>query len=288
MTNIISKRTIRALLEDFTWSWTFTKIENSFEDEGFSKQELPADYDESSVRRRTAQQYLTGIDLSDPEQVGRLVRVFEIAIAPGVEDDFGRPHPIIANICTQLERDGFKIENGVITLPDVYLLPSLTSNDAESTEVLTEHMTRLERSLRNDEIDPAAAIGTSKELVESACKLVLKRTGRYTPATEKLDFPALNKQALTALNLRPERLKESTEEYESVSKILGNLSSVAIGIAELRNKRGTGHGKATVSGGLGRRHAHLAAGASLTYTRFIIETLEDPQAPWHKHTSTIK
>ena len=56
-----------------------------------------------------------------------------------------------------------------------------------------------------------------------------------------------------------------------------NLSQLAVGIAELRNEYGTDHGRTRSSGGLGPRHARLAAGAAVTYCHFLLDRLEDRQ-----------
>ncbi|MFF9803136.1 abortive infection family protein, partial [Streptomyces rochei] len=67
-----------------------------------------------------------------------------------------------------------------------------------------------------------------------------------------------------------------------VKKILGGVASIAVGVAELRNRGyGTGHGQASVPSNLGPRHAQLAANAALTWCQ-LLDTLADPAAPWRK------
>ena len=53
---------------------------------------------------------------------------------------------------------------------------------------------------------------------------------------------------------------------DSVKRILGAVTTIANGLAELRNRgMGTGHGPATARVGLRTRHAHLAVNAALTW-----------------------
>jgi abortive infection Abi-like protein len=70
---------------------------------------------------------------------------------------------------------------------------------------------------------------------------------------------------------------------DAVRHILGAVTTIANGLAELRNRGlGTGHGPATARVGLGSRHAHLAVNAALTWCQLMLDTLGDPEAPWRK------
>ena len=55
-------------------------------------------------------------------------------------------------------------------------------------------------------------------------------------------------------------------------RVLSNLSQVAVGVAELRNEYGPDHGRTRPTGGLGPRHARLAAGTARTYCQFLLDT----------------
>ncbi len=68
-----------------------------------------------------------------------------------------------------------------------------------------------------------------------------------------------------------------------MKKILGSVTGIAVGVNELRNRAGTGHGPAATRTGLSTRHAHLAVNAALTWCQIVLDTLADPDAPWHKH-----
>ncbi|QXU56521.1 abortive infection family protein (plasmid) [Rhodococcus ruber] len=63
---------------------------------------------------------------------------------------------------------------------------------------------------------------------------------------------------------------------------LGGALSIAIGVAELRNAYGTGHGRDRRPTGLGPRHGHLAVNAAYLWCQLMLDTLADPRAPWRK------
>ncbi len=68
---------------------------------------------------------------------------------------------------------------------------------------------------------------------------------------------------------------------DAVKRILGVVSAIAAGLAELRNRGyGTGHGAAGARVGLRARHAHLAVNAAFTWCQLMLDTLADPEAPW--------
>jgi len=118
--------------------------------------------------------------------------------------------------------------------------------------------------------DPALAIGTAKELIETVCKTILdERTISYS---NNADVPDLVKATAKALKLTPDDVPDVAKASDTIKRILGNLGSIPQGIAELRNLYGTGHGKSARTKGLGSRHAKLAVGAAATLAVFLIET----------------
>lgn len=273
MTGELSKATIRALLDEFAGSWTVRTIEDVFTDAGIvpvPEEDAPR---EQGVRRTTARQYLHSLNLDNPHDCLKLMSVFEQALEDMTGWD-GKPDPVRTRLLDRLRRDGFeRRSDGTIRPSTAAVLPPLPTAQVDE-DVLREHLTRLERGLEDD---PAAVIGSSKELIESVCKLALHRLGIEFNETD--DVPALVKTTLKELNLHPEALAPTAPAGEAVKRILGSLASMAVGVAELRNKIGTGHGRG-VSFKLSARHAHLAAGAATTFTRLLLETLEDPEAPW--------
>jgi hypothetical protein len=120
------------------------------------------------------------------------------------------------------------------------------------------------------ENDPALAIGTAKELVETVCKTIL--TERNIEFSPDADVPKLVKETRQVLGLVPESIPNSAKGSESIRRLLSNLGNVAQGLGELRNLYGTGHGKGGSVRGLGPRHARLAVGAAGTLATFLFET----------------
>ena len=127
--------------------------------------------------------------------------------------------------------------------------------------------------------EPEEMIGAAKELVEATAKYVLLERG-FTP-DPKADVAALSKQALKALSLHPESISPTTRGAEVIRKMLAGLPQIAAGLAELRNEGyGTGHGRGHRIPGVKQRHADFVARAATTYTEMMLDTLDDPDAPW--------
>jgi hypothetical protein len=100
------------------------------------------------------------------------------------------------------------------------------------------HAARIRRGLHDD---PGQAIGSAKELLETTLKAVLGLHGAG-PET-KLDIPKLVKQANVELGLDAAGVDGSEPGAEQTRKVLGGLTQVVNGTAELRNAGfGTGHG----------------------------------------------
>jgi hypothetical protein len=118
--------------------------------------------------------------------------------------------------------------------------------------------------------DPALAIGTAKELVETCCKTIL--VVRNVAFSRSAEVPELVKLTVKELELTPADIPDAAKAAETIKRLLSNLATVTQGIAELRNHYGTGHGKAAGSRGLGPRHAKLAVGAASTLAVFLAET----------------
>ena len=71
------------------------------------------------------------------------------------------------------------------------------------------------------------------------------------------------------LKLTPEDIPETVPEVQAIKSILGNLSAIAVNVAQLRNAYGSGHGKSFSYKGLQERHAKLAVGSSATLVVFL-------------------
>src|SRR5690606_31840420 len=128
------------------------------------------------------------------------------------------------------------------------------------------------------ESDPEATIGAAKELIEATTKYVLDLLEVDYGSSPKV--PELIRLAQTELGVHPERVAPDRDGYDTIKVILGSLAQVAIRVNDLRRPYGTGHGRPQRPSGLRARHARLAAGAAAVYCRFLLDTLQDPEAPW--------
>lgn len=163
--------------------------------------------------------------------------------------------------------DGFELRASV--QPGLDHLPDLPA--------LRDHVSRIQRSIRDG--DDAQLVGSTKELLETTAKVVLERANQPAPAK----FPALLTAAFDALELHPKATPSTGTPLEApVRKILGGALQIVLGVDELRNTHGTGHGRAGPPVVLRARHARLAAGAGVTVSTLMLDTLDDPDAPWRK------
>ena len=135
---------------------------------------------------------------------------------------------------------------------------------------IAQQITRMEAAVVND---PALAIGTAKELIETVCKTILEARGVAFSKTAEL--PELVKTTAKTLELTPDDVPDKAKAADIIKRLLSNLGSITQGVAELRNQHGTGHGKKAGTKGLGSRHAKLAVGAASTIAVFFIETHDE-------------
>lgn len=125
---------------------------------------------------------------------------------------------------------------------------------------------------RNIATDPAGAITSAKDLVESMYKLILDKRGiAYQP---KDDLGTLYKKVAIELALDKKSVPSTVKGSEAAQKTLGALNTVVTGLAELRNQIGRGHGRTDASPAL-ERHARLAFNAAVALTEFLYDTLQD-------------
>jgi hypothetical protein len=156
-------------------------------------------------------------------------------------------------------------------------MPSLVGIKESAAEFdakhLAEQIRRIEQSI---ESDPALAIGTAKELIETCCKTILAERGKPVAGTP--DIPTLTKETLKELKLVPDGVPDSARGSDVIKRLLSNLGTIGNGLAELRGLYGTGHGKHGQTSGLNARHAKLAVGAAATLTTFLFETHKETKS----------
>ena len=141
-----------------------------------------------------------------------------------------------------------------------------------SSNWMFQEIQRIEASVSTD---PALAIGTAKELVDTCCKHIAERMELELP--KKPDTPDLVKAVLKGLKLLPEDISDSAKGADSIRLMLRALTTLMQGLVEVRNLYGTGHGKGAAHKGPKPRHARLAVASAATFVEFIVDTYRERQ-----------
>ncbi|WP_195420258.1 abortive infection family protein [Collinsella sp. D33t1_170424_A12] len=160
------------------------------------------------------------------------------------------------------------------------LVPSIQKKNLEQ-RFTSEYMhLQIDTLFASRESNPTEAIGKAKELVESCCKTILLENS--IEPSKNWTVSQLIKGTMAALEIAAPDINEGQKAGGTIKQILGGLSSVAGGIAELRNPYGTGHGKDDGFRGLSARHSKLAVGASVTLVEYLWDAHE-----WRKGTKEL-
>ena len=227
---------------------------------------------ENGQRRSLVEQYYHSVDWTKWSDVRKVLTVYEnalVSLEDATENGNESAEVQFKSLKKWIERDGFKYDNGrLIPTRNCQALASIS--DAVGHLDFPELHRQIERMNAAVEQDPALAIGTAKELVETVCKTILTERSIELPADA--DVPKLVKATRQALGLVPESIPNSAKGSDSIRRLLSNLGNVAQGLGELRNLYGTGHGKGGAARGLGPRHARLAVSAAGTLAMFLFET----------------
>ena len=219
------------------------------------------------------------MDWTDLKHVTRALRAFEHTIRAVKNPPYADDDMWFRELQDLLDQDGYTLDDRgriKISAPNVLRLTAL-DNLADPSAI---HLA-LERITNSILTDPALAIGSAKELVESTAKIILRETGKSF--TDRDDMADLIRRSQQALALHPSQATTGPDGSDAVKKILGGLTSVVTGIAELRNRGyGAGHGQVSRPAGLGVRHARLAVSAAAAWCQLMLETLADDEAPWRR------
>ena len=142
---------------------------------------------------------------------------------------------------------------------------------------LNKHAARIRNSIRDD---PEQAIGSAKELLESILKAIVGLEGERSSE----DIHDLLKLARKELGLDPAQL--DVPGQSTITRTLSNLGQIVVGVSEVRNLYGTGHGRYR-SKELDIVHARLVVNAAVTVASFLLEianerekSAEPPNLPW--------
>lgn len=134
---------------------------------------------------------------------------------------------------------------------------------------LAKQIRRIYASL---EEDPELALGTTKEMVETVLKTILSDK---IDNVDALDMPSLIRAVQQHVELIPDEIEEAGIAKNTVKRTLSNLGQIIVGITELRNAYGTGHGKVKNDSGLKPYHARLVVNAGVTLAKFLTEVYQD-------------
>jgi Abortive infection C-terminus len=261
---IISKKT-RNEFREFLVGSTLREIEMEFDAADIDCHPADGINLPTGERRSLVERYYASLDLTKYDDAKKLLTVYEnILTRVSAHSQNG-----VTGLEKWLEKDGFVFRNGRIEQKTgVTLFPQMKQIAVEfSAEHMAEQIRRLESAVDSD---PALAIGSAKELVETCCRTILRERG--VVAERDWDVPRLIKETAKILKLTPDDVPDQAKGEETIRRVLGNLGSISQGLAELRNLYGTGHGKDGRAKGVSSRHARLAAGCAATLAIFLFET----------------
>ena len=142
-----------------------------------------------------------------------------------------------------------------------------TVADALDADSMHKEIERIEKAI---DTDPALAVGSAKDLVESCCKTILKKRG--IAFTKSDNLPQLTKALTREIKLVPDGIPDETKGADAIKRILGNLAALT---AELRNLYGSGHERDGKHRGLKPRHARLAFASAVAFVDFVTETYHE-------------
>jgi hypothetical protein len=192
------------------------------------------------------------------EEVSKLIALFNRHLSPdGFELSIvgaisGRP--LFAGIRTLAGADGSLREARKV------------ADELLSTHV-TAQITRMQDSIVKE---PALAIGSAKEFVESICKGILD--ARKVERTGNEKFPALVTKTRSVLGLAVNPKSDVT-----LRSLHGALGTITTSIAELRSQIGTGHGGPPGAAQPPVAVARLAVGAATALGVFLWDSHRDRQ-----------
>jgi hypothetical protein len=211
-----------------------------------------------------------------------LLRFLAEMVHPLVRPDQEKVTEIVELVNGFLVRDGYQLEvASVISGKRIFAGVATIGQQAAGTDdakrvaddMASDHVagqvTRMKASIVSD---PALAIGSAKEFVESIAKGILREQGVSITGNEPM--PSLVQMVRKELNLTI-----SPEMDETLKGTLTGLSRVTQGLAELRGKLGTGHGASPDVSRPPVEVARLVVGMATTLGVFLYEVHRNRRKP---------
>ncbi len=208
------------------------------------------------------------------------LRFLSETLHPAVRKDEAEILTIQEIFNNHLEADGFEIiQTSEISGNPVFEgrqrvigKSHLIAKKAEIKKYLNTEYVNNKINLMNEAVtrDTDLAIGTAKELIETACKSILKKHGIESDPDWNLG--KLLKQTSLKLNFKPKRATNPDKAETSIKQILKGITILINGVAELRNAYGTGHGKESEFQMLESKYAKLIVGTVSELVIFYLAT----------------
>ena len=234
----------------------------------------------SGERRSMVEQYYASLDLTQWADARKLLKIYENVLI-ALEDQANRSELFdeirqsyakrsFGSLSKWLRKDGFVFNDGqLVSVTHVQASGAVKELSVEfNAQHIADQVARMEQAI--DRNDCWLAIGTAKELVETACKTILRESRISFGANA--DLLDLYKLVRKELKLVPEDIPDAAKASTTIKNILSNLATIVQGVAELRNPYGTGHGPEGRAKGLELRHAKLAVGTATTLVVFLFDT----------------
>jgi len=208
------------------------------------------------------------------------LRFLEETIHPAVRADDNQVLQIQEIYNKHLENDGFEIiQKSEISgkpifegRPRVLGKSHLIQKKADIKKYLNTEYVNNKINIMNEAVtnNTDIAIGTAKELIETACKSIIRKYGKE--ASPDWNLGKLIKETSDILDFKPKNAPDPDKAETSIKQILKGITTMINGVTELRNAYGSGHGKEADFQMLESKYAKLIVGAVSEVIIFYLAT----------------
>lgn len=208
-------------------------------------------------------------------------------VHPIVRKDAQSAATMVAAYNQSLRKDGFELYEtdrfgdrlifGWRTISAYHVPANLTltkTPDLTDNSVLRRHLDVINRDLNTD---PASAISSCKNLLESQCKIVLADLA--IGFSDRDELPGLFAKVAQELSINANSVEGDSRGSEAIRKAMRALTTTVQSVAEARNSIGDGHGSNKLSPAT-PRHARLIFNATVAAAQFVADT-------WHERATAL-